>query len=64
MHKILVSFHAFDYGLGESNQPYQCITDVYVVPWVVCLPFSVPNECGLRFLWSKCYVAHWHPETF
>ena len=50
MHKILVSLHTFDYVLGESNQPYQCITDVYTVPWVVCLLFGVPNDCGLRFL--------------
>ena len=43
---------------------YQCITDVYMVPWVVCLTFSVPNDCGLRFLWSKCYVAHCHHKSF
>ena len=41
--KVPVSLHAFDHVLIESDQPYHYITHMYMVPWVVCLLFSVPN---------------------
>ena len=42
----------------------KCITDVYMVPWAVCLPFSVPNDCGLRFLWPTGTIKHFSQGLF